>query len=127
MIDLYYQGGPLFMGILTLNLLVLIAYCTFYAIKKQSLQTDKPLAYIKQIGLFALVIGVFGQLIGLFQAFEAIQAAGMVSPAMLAGGLKVSMITTLYGVLIYIISFVIWFALSAYRNRNTKAMVNSQS
>ena len=66
---------------------------------------------IVQIGLFALVFGIFGQVIGLFQAFIAIEEAGDVSFAMLAGGLKVSMITTIYGFVIFLLSYIIWFSL----------------
>ncbi|WP_350216827.1 MotA/TolQ/ExbB proton channel family protein [Ekhidna sp.] len=51
-----------------------------------------------------LITGVLGQLIGLFSSFEAIQQMESVSPAILAGGLKVSMITTIYGSVIYIIA-----------------------
>lgn len=62
---------------------------------------------VKQLGLLALAIGALGQMIGLFGAFEAIESAGGVSQAMLAGGLKVSSITTIYGLLIYVISLLL--------------------
>lgn len=118
MIDLYYQGGPLFMGILTLILLVLVATAIFMAVKITPRQKDEPNSYnyylqlLRQIGLIALIIGILGQLIGLYQAFDSIQAAGMISPAILAGGLKVSMITTLYGFFIYLLSILIWLVFS---------------
>lgn len=121
MIDLYYQGGPLFMGILSLVLLALLAISIYSFIKiNPKKHEDEPLflqylQLIKQIGLFGLVFGILGQLIGLYQAFDSIQAAGMVSPALLAGGLKVSMITTLYGFIIYIISMIIWFIFKVRR------------
>ena len=52
------------------------------------------------------------QLIGLYSAFAAIEGLEGISTAILAGGLRVSMITTLYGVLIYVISYLIWLVLS---------------
>ena len=66
---------------------------------------------VLQLGIFAAVFGIFGQCIGLFQAFMAIEEAGDISPAIIFGGLKVSMITTLYGLMIFLISFIIWFGL----------------
>ena len=46
--------------------------------------------------------GVLGQLIGLFSAFAHLETVESVSTEMLVGGLKVSLIPTLYGLLIYI-------------------------
>ncbi len=88
------MGGPLFMGMLTLIFIALIVA----AVLKKG---------VKEIGLLALAMGFLGQLIGLMGAFEGIEAMGGVSQSMLAGGLKVSSITSIYGLLIYIISLII--------------------
>ncbi len=92
------------MGILTLILLSLLAVFVRSIVRKgdekslnQSIQT------LKTIGTLGLVVGILGQLIGLFSAFSVIEASEGMSPGILAGGLKVSLITTLYGLLIYII------------------------
>ena len=61
---------------------------------------DKVLTY----GNLSLALGIFGTLIGLYDAFAAIENMGNVSQAILAGGLKVASTTTLYGLLVYIIS-----------------------
>ena len=66
--------------------------------------------YVKELGLLALAVGFMGQLLGLFGAFEGIEQMGGVSQAILAGGLKVSSITSVYGLLIYIVSLVIQIA-----------------
>ena len=94
MLDYFYMGGPLFMGMLTLIFIALIVA----AVLKKG---------VKEIGLLALAIGFLGQLIGLMGAFEGIEAMGGVSQSMLAGGLKVSSITSIYGLLIYIISLIV--------------------
>ncbi len=119
MTNLFYEGGPFFMGILTLILLVVIVMGVTNAIvilKNSSGSDDRinqRLALIKSVGLFGLVFGVLGQLIGLYSAFVRIQAMGNVSPAILAGGIKVSMITTIYGVIIFLIAYLVWFGLAA--------------
>ena len=94
MLDYFMMGGPLFMGILTLILLLMM-----YAAVRNSC--------VKELGLLALAVGFMGQLLGLFGAFEGIEQMGGVSQAMLAGGLKVSSITSIYGLLIYIVSLLI--------------------
>lgn len=97
MLDLFMMGGPLFMGVLTLILLFMIV-ATFRK------------GCVKELGMLALAIGFLGQLIGLFSAFEGIEAMGGVSQAMLAGGLKVSSITSIFGLLIYSLSLLIQVA-----------------
>ncbi|WP_421764483.1 MotA/TolQ/ExbB proton channel family protein [Ekhidna sp.] len=102
MIELFQMGGMLFMSILTIELSLVIYFGV-----KGFLNKNKKSSSIKSVGLLAVITGILGQLIGLFSAFEAIQQIGSVSPAMLAGGLKVSMITTIYGVIIYIIAIIL--------------------
>jgi len=120
MMKLFYEGGALFMGLLTLIFLVLIIVTIFsfaFIAKNRGNEESKIknlFSYVKNIGLFGLVIGIFGQLIGLYEAFGAIQQMGDVSPALLAGGLKVSMITTLYGVFIFLIANLFWFGLKIF-------------
>ena len=66
---------------------------------------------VLQLGILSFFLGVLSQAIGLIQAFQAIEQMGAVSPQMLAGGLKVSMIASVYGLLILIITFIAWSAL----------------
>lgn len=117
MIELFYMGGPLFMSILTLLLLANVAWITYHTLAAMAKSNNKEkslelLSYSKSIGTFALVTGILGQLIGLYSAFSVIESGMDVSPAMVYGGIKVSMITTLYGVFIYLISLLLWFLAS---------------
>ncbi|MDR9365141.1 MAG: MotA/TolQ/ExbB proton channel family protein [Balneolaceae bacterium] len=118
MFDLFYAGGPLFMGILTIILVALIATAVYSLIKiKRDGSSSKSVSLVKEIGIFGFVFGIFGQFLGLYQAFNAIEAAGDVSPALLAGGLKVSMITTLYGMTIFVIAWLLYFGLKLLTGR----------
>ena len=112
MFNLFFEGGPLFMGILTLLLILVIIAGIRGLIQYQNehlspAELRRSLGIVRQIGLLAFIIGILGQLIGLYDAFVAIQQMDGVSPAMLAGGLKVSMITTIYGALIWMISMIL--------------------
>jgi biopolymer transport protein ExbB/TolQ len=112
---LFYMGGPLFMGILTFVLIAMLAWTIYHLFpvltgKEINLsKTKSKLKHIKTIGTFALIFGILGQLIGLYQAFGIIEEMGDVSQSLLAGGLKVSMIPTLYGIVIFMISMLLWF------------------
>lgn len=104
MMNLFYEGGPLFMSILTFLLLAV-------------LWTAWKGGPVKELGLLALAVGILGQLIGLYQAFSVLEGfeEAMGEPAgegLIAGGLKVSLTTTLYGLLIYILSLVLRAALT---------------
>lgn len=112
MIELFQMGGMLFMSILTIELGVVVFFVVKGIINNES-NTGK----IKSAGLLAAITGILGQLIGLFDAFQAIQHVGTVSPGVLAAGLKVSMITTMYGIFIYFIAVLASLVLKV---RNTK-------
>jgi hypothetical protein len=125
--ELFYMGGPLFMGILTALLVVILAVCVFFMISIISGRASgiknfrHQLTYVKSVGLFTMITGILGQLIGLMMAFTAIEQAMDISPAIIAGGLKISMITTLYGILIYLFSIILWFLLDLWYNSSISA------
>jgi len=62
-------------------------------------------------GGFAVIWGVLGTLIGITIAAQAIEAAGAVSTTLVWGGIKVAMLTSLFGMLILVIASLIWFGL----------------
>ncbi len=100
MLDIYRQGGGLFMNMLTLLLILIIV---FFLIRLMT-SDEKWYDVINSLGIMALALGVLGQLVGLFTAMQQLEAVGGISPAILAAGFKVSMITTIYGLIIFIIS-----------------------
>lgn len=123
MLQLFYEGGALFMSILSIVFLAMIITAVVNGVPIFSgkvlnvEQTRYRLGYIKSLGLLAVVLGLLGQMIGLFMAFEAITEMGEVSQAMLAGGLRVSSITTIYGLIIFVIAYLIWFVLDLLLNK----------
>jgi len=44
-----------------------------------------------------------GTVVGMVQAFDAIEAAGDISPTVVAGGMKVALLTTVFGLIVAII------------------------
>ncbi|MDY0343584.1 MAG: MotA/TolQ/ExbB proton channel family protein [Lentimicrobium sp.] len=58
------------------------------------------------IGLFislAPMLGFLGTVVGMVAAFDAIEAAGDISPTVVAGGMKIALLTTVFGLIVAII------------------------
>ncbi len=71
-----------------------------------SVQTGQMEAGLSWIGLFialAPMLGFMGTVVGMIGAFDAIQAAGDISPTLVAGGIKVALLTTLMGLIAAVI------------------------
>lgn len=117
MTELFYMGGPLFMGILTIVLIAVFATAAIYIYRIKSSQ-NVNITLVKEIGLFGLIVGIFGQFLGLYQAFTVIEVSGTVSPEILMSGLKISSITTIYGIIICLLGFLFYFGLHAMIARN---------
>ncbi len=64
---------------------------------------ERNLPWISLFIAIAPMLGFMGTVIGMIQAFDAIQKAGDISPALVAGGIKVALLTTLLGLIIAII------------------------
>ena len=109
------MGGPFFMAILTLLFCIILALSIYNLILisredyKDINETRKKLRYIRSVGVFALVCGFLGQMLGLYHALGVIEQAPEISPGVMAGGLKVSMISPLYGIIIFLVSYLFWF------------------
>ncbi|WP_081212046.1 MotA/TolQ/ExbB proton channel family protein [Salegentibacter sediminis] len=118
MIDLFFNGGPIFMGLLTLILLsiVVLSGISVILIYNRKInnyqQTIGKINSIRSFGFFALIVGLLGQLIGLFSAFRAIKMGEVeASTSLFFEGFKISMITAVYGILIFSISVLAHFLL----------------
>ena len=48
-------------------------------------------------------LGFLGTVIGMVQAFDNIQKAGDISPTVVAGGMKVALITTIFGIIVALV------------------------
>jgi biopolymer transport protein ExbB len=64
---------------------------------------EKGLSWISLFIALAPMLGFMGTVIGMIGAFDAIEIAGDISPALVAGGIKVALITTVTGLVVAII------------------------
>lgn len=94
--NLFISGGPLGMAIITLLFIGL-----FFAAWKAP-------AWVKEIGIAALVVGVFWTLLGYLQVADYLQGYdGDLSYNVLAGGIKVGLLPVLYGLIVYFVSLIL--------------------
>lgn len=64
---------------------------------------EKGLSWIALFIALAPMLGFMGTVIGMIDAFDAIEVAGDISPSLVAGGIKVALITTVTGLVVAII------------------------
>jgi biopolymer transport protein ExbB len=90
----------------------------------REMQTEESVRLFQKIGWLSLIsaiapmMGLFGTVTGMFVTFGKIASAGgSVSPALLAGGIKMALITTMFGLTVAIPVGVAFFTL---RNRVIK-------
>ena len=116
----FIAGGYQFMSVLTLELIIATAWIIYqfvkgYNSKQPNLEKIlRKIGYGKSMGVFALATGFLGQMIGLIAMFEAIrgatQNAEVIKPHLVYEGIRVTMISSTYGVLIFLFSMILWFA-----------------
>ena len=69
----------------------------------QSAMLEKGCSWITLFIAMAPSLGFLGTVIGMVMAFDTIQREGDISPTIVAGGMKVALITTIYGIIVALI------------------------
>merc|ERR1712169_33806 len=66
-------------------------------------QLEKNVSWLSLFIALAPMLGFMGTVIGMIQAFDKIEAAGDMQPSLVAGGIKVALLTTVFGLIVAII------------------------
>jgi len=69
----------------------------------QSARLERGLSWISLGIALAPMLGFLGTVVGMVQAFDAIEIAGDISPSLVAGGIKVALLTTIFGLIVAMI------------------------
>ncbi len=64
---------------------------------------ERGLVWLSLFISVAPMLGFLGTVIGMIQAFDAIESAGDISPRLVAGGIKVALLTTAFGLIVAVI------------------------
>lgn len=82
---------------------------------------EKGMSWISLFIALAPMLGFMGTVIGMIGAFDAIEAENNISPAVVAGGIKVALLTTVFGLIVAIILQVFY----NYLQSKVESIVNS--
>ena len=120
MLDLLVEGGLYFTIPLTALAIAAAVLVTWQiagrlAGKFQSPGYRKRLDMLLHVGLLSFVVGILAQALGLYQMLKSVEQIGSVSPALIAGGLAVSAIAPIFGLIILTVSFIVWITLRDVR------------
>ena len=86
----------------------------------QASNLEKNLSWITLFIAMSPSLGFLGTVIGMVQAFDDIQKAGDISPTVVAGGMKVALITTIFGIIVALVLQVFYnYILSKVEGLNT--------
>jgi hypothetical protein len=122
MLEFFRQGGVFMWPILIVAIAIVWIAARSWA-RTRSL--DGPDAVVETgvdavlfWGVWVLVIGLLGTFTGIYQAAGAIEQAPAISPAMIWGGVKVALTTTLAGFLVFAVAALLWLGLRfTYRKK----------
>tara|TARA_B100001109_G_scaffold227654_1_gene202426 strand:- start:832 stop:1221 length:390 start_codon:yes stop_codon:yes gene_type:complete len=104
--DRFLEGGVLFMSLILICLLISIFFTlkSILKIKTDKEASKKILKHISDSGTLGLALGVMGAFIGLVSAFDVLEATGAAEPSIIAGGLKVALLSPLFGLFTFSVS-----------------------
>ena len=100
--NLLHDGGAVYMYTTLLLLIVCIVLIIKGLMKGDS--DGKIQKLVASISLFALAWGFFGHLMGLISAMDAISASNSVRHDVLAGGMKIGLLSPLFGIFVFLIA-----------------------
>ena len=95
----FLEGGALFMSLILICLLLSIYFMikSFLTVNTNKETSKRMLKHIGDSGTLGLALGVLGAFIGLITAFDVIEATGGAAPSIIAGGLKVAILSPIFG------------------------------
>ncbi|MEX2531834.1 MAG: MotA/TolQ/ExbB proton channel family protein [Gemmatimonadota bacterium] len=127
MIDLYLSGGVMMWPLLALAAGVLwLAARTALRIGAAGDPEDveRGLHGILFWGAMAVMLGFLGTIVGLMSMMEAIARAGSTPASLVWGGVGVSLVTLIFGLAIFVVSAVTWFAIRQWHAAVTTTVVS---
>ena len=114
------EGGPVFTVPMVLIILTIIVLFALSLLGRRD--PHKMNKLIGHLSLFAMVWGFLGSTIGLIQAFDAIESIDNVAKPIVAGGLKVALLSTVFGLFTFLIGRLAMFILTLKENQRSEVL-----
>jgi biopolymer transport protein ExbB/TolQ len=116
MLTLFMQGGMYMWPLLLFAIIILVLSIKkiidlFFNPDLSQVKLESGINSILFWGGMSVLIGFLGHYHGLYLAMQAISRASDISPAVVAMGYGVSLISVLFGLLILLFSLITWFVL----------------
>nr|WP_319269437.1 hypothetical protein [uncultured Draconibacterium sp.] len=110
----FMDGGP---GFMTLHYLMWILVIIFSVRAAKNIRSkdcdfrklEKLNTSILFIGAFGLLLSLFYRTMGMYSAFSVLETTSDISPTLVAGGLKASLVAPLYSLFLFLVTGIIWF------------------
>ena len=113
------EGGIWFMLPIYLLAVSIILLTGLQAYKRAQKKAAQPANLARQteislfLGSLAFLWGLLGEITGMMQMLDILSEFSDISPSLIAGGIKVSLLAPLYGFVIFIFSATVWFVFRA--------------
>ncbi|NOQ25720.1 MAG: MotA/TolQ/ExbB proton channel family protein [Bacteroidales bacterium] len=98
----FNEGGPFLTYPILLLLLVIVALFVKALLKEKDF--SKTISLIKSLSWFTIAWGFLGRTFGLIDAFDNVEAAGELTPSLLAEGLKMALLNPLFAIVVFLIA-----------------------
>jgi NAD/NADP transhydrogenase beta subunit len=95
------DGAPFTYFIL---LLIIVIIALFVKGLMEKGENKKTISLLTSVGWFAIAVGFLGQTFGLIMAFDSVGASGDLTPRIVAEGLKMTLLSSLFGVVSFLIA-----------------------
>lgn len=116
--ELFAAGGHIMWVILLAGIAMLvIAGRTAAAIRARSADIARDIDAVAFWGAFAALLGVLGTVVGLTIMARAVERAGDVSAQIAWSGIGVALITTVFGLCIFVLALLLWVVLRHLHSR----------
>ncbi|WP_319501213.1 hypothetical protein [uncultured Draconibacterium sp.] len=110
----FMDGGP---GFMTLHYLMWILVIIFSVRAAKNIHStnydyrklEKLNTTILFIGGFGLLLSLFYRTMGMYSAFSVLETTSDISPTLVAGGMKASLVAPLYSLFLFLVTGIIWF------------------
>jgi biopolymer transport protein ExbB/TolQ len=116
MIRLFVSGGP-YMWVLLVLALVILGLTVKKVVDLFARNARSPEILARGVnailfwGCVSAVLGLLGQFTGMYRSLSIIRSFGVINPSLVAEGIAVSLLTTLFGLMILMFSALAWFGL----------------
>lgn len=99
---MFNDGGPLFTYIIFIILLVIAVLFISAFLRKRDY--ERTISLMSSFAWFAVAWGFLGRTFGLIMAFDNVEAAGKLTPSLLAEGLKMALVDPLFAIIVFLIA-----------------------